>query len=447
MALCQYSHVGPAMLVLPLFLISCVNLFVAGPPLKTIVFDSSGEDYGAKLPFLELQVGAAGTKVTLTPGGEITHFFVLSCLAPKSRADVSLLAAVKGSKLHLANQPLNSVRGNTHHTKQATTAEHPNSLQLLQPLLGYTEYHVAVEGRTTSGAPAKLPPMEYRITYVPSSFSYTQVCVRAFFTLTSFCMLIAYACAITSSVSPREHGQMWMTLLLVLLIALNDPLYIARVLVGGNQYMYCASMLGQIAFSGGLFMFWLVYADGMHNSRVDNGCCSFYLPKLVLVAIYIALSSSLFLAYGRVPDRLHLADVRQESDIMQDSLVWGLSASVIGVGLWLSCLVSRAVYRLGLKKVEYIYTEREKSFVGITVVFVVLWLCGHLFQTFHGTRGSWMQLQLPFLTLTNSYLILLTHALWPDDSEQVAPSDSQASEIGRHADDDHEGGLLDEDED
>jgi hypothetical protein len=37
------TYVGPAMLVLPLFMISLVNLFVAGPPLKTIVLDSSGE--------------------------------------------------------------------------------------------------------------------------------------------------------------------------------------------------------------------------------------------------------------------------------------------------------------------------------------------------------------------------------------------------------------------
>ena len=33
---------------------------------------------------------------------------------------------------------------------------------------------------------------------------------------------------------------------------------------------------------------------------------------------------------------------------------------------------------MGWKKVEYIYTEREKSFVGITIVFVILSLCGHL---------------------------------------------------------------------
>ena len=91
-----------------------------------------------------------------------------------------------------------------------------------------------------------------------------------------------------------------------------------------------------------------------------------------------------------------------EEDGAQFALMVALCASVICVGLWLSVLVSQAVYRLGWKKVEYIYTEREKSFVGITIVFVILSLCGHLYRAVHGRRGSWMQLQLPFLTLTNS---------------------------------------------
>ena len=43
-------YVGPALLVLPLFVISLVNLFVAGPPLKTVVLDSNGASYGASLP-------------------------------------------------------------------------------------------------------------------------------------------------------------------------------------------------------------------------------------------------------------------------------------------------------------------------------------------------------------------------------------------------------------
>ena len=106
---------------------------------------------------------------------------------------------------------------------------------------------------------------------------------------------------------------------------------------------------------------------------------------------------------------------------------------------------AQAVYRLGWKKVEYIYTEREKSFVGITIVFVILWLCGHLYRAVHGRRGSWMQLQLPFLTLTNSYLALLTHAFWPSDARATAPAEMKGGELAER--DDKEGGLLADDDD
>ena len=442
----DYGYIGPALLVLPLFLISIVNLFVAGPPLKSVVLDSTGADYGAKLPFLELQVGSAGARFTLTPSDEMTHFFVLTCFAPTSTAPLSFDAAVTGTKLHLANMPLNAASSKAL-TASGAGQQHPHTLQLLQPLLGFKEYTVNIRGSTTAGVATPLPAMEYRITYVPSRFSYTQICVRSFFTLTSVCMLVAYACAMASTQRASELGTAWMLVLLVLLIALNDPLYIVRIFVGGNQYLYCASTLGQITFSGGLFMFWLVYADGMNNVDSERGFCAFYLPKFVLVAAYVGLAATLFLAYGRVPDRLNMADTHAPPDATQQNLIWALSASVVGVGVWLCFLVSRAVYRLGWKKVEYIYTEREKSFVGITIVFVTLWLCGHLFRAFHGTRGSWMQLQLPFLTLTNSYLTLLTHAFWPSDSEKVAPTDSKASEGGERDDDDNEGGLLDDDDD
>ena len=56
-----------------------------------------------------------------------------------------------------------------------------------------------------------------------------------------------------------------------------------------------------------------------------------------------------------------------------------------------------------------------------------------------------MQLQLPFLTLTNSYLALLTHAFWPSETRAVAPAEMKGTAATY---DDKEGGLLaDDDED
>jgi len=75
------------------------------------------------------------------------------------------------------------------------------------------------------------------------------------------------------------------------------------------------------------------------------------------------------------------------------------------------------------------------------MVFVILWLCGHLYRAVHGRRGSWMQLQLPFLTLTNSYLALLSHAFWPHESS--GPASGGGS---NRADSNKEQGLLDDED-
>ena len=81
------------------------------------------------------------------------------------------------------------------------------------------------------------------------------------------------------------------------------------------------------------------------------------------------------------------------------------------------------------------------------MVFFILWLCGHLYRAVHGRRGSWMQLQLPFLTLTNSYLALLTHAFWPggENLGEVRPAEG-GYEAERDYDEGKQQGLLDEDE-
>ena len=97
---CNYTYIGPALLVLPLFLISLVNLFVAGPPLKTIVLDSAGSSFGASLPFMKLDVDGAMAKFSLHPKDEMTHFFVVTCYASKSASPpVALEASVNGKRI------------------------------------------------------------------------------------------------------------------------------------------------------------------------------------------------------------------------------------------------------------------------------------------------------------------------------------------------------------
>ena len=244
---------------------------------------------------------------------------------------------------------------------------------------------------------------------VPIKFSFTQICVRGFFIFTSGVMLVAcvlprytscrartlstpqqrahtsprwgvlqrrvsvafrirrYTAAIASR-PQREIGQVWVVALLVLLIALNDPLYIARIYVRRRVTSLVCSPLaarhcspprswrslesrtmtdgwqpctlrclcafsgrptstyrhltrawsfalllqqvfGQILFSGSLFLFWLVYADGMSSANRERHFCSFFVPKLLLVCTYVGVASTMFVLHGRLPDRINMTDV------------------------------------------------------------------------------------------------------------------------------------------
>mmetsp|Transcript_48248 Transcript_48248/g.160883 ORF Transcript_48248/g.160883 Transcript_48248/m.160883 type:complete len:309 (+) Transcript_48248:832-1758(+) len=125
-----------------------------------------------------------------------------------------------------------------------------------------------------------------------------------------------------------------------------------------------------------------------------------------------------------------------ESAHEQDTAAVGLACAVACIALWLSCLLARAVQRLGWKQVDYTYTEREKAFVAITAVVGILWLCGTLYRALYSWRGVWLKLQLPYLVLINSYLGLLAHAFWPG-------GEAAAEQAGRVEHARHRGGLLD----
>jgi hypothetical protein len=215
----NYTYFGPALLVLPLFVISLVNLFVAGPPLKTIVLDSAGPSFGASLPFMKLDVSASSAKFTLIPKDEMTHFFVVTAYtSPSSASPVKLDASVTGKKPRPGEpadklavfEPLNRAASGTvdggYGAAGTSSHEHHGdkpTLQLLQPLLGYTEYDVVIRSLAAGsgkagGTAAPIPTMEYRLTYVPTPFTYTQIGVRCFFTLTSGLLLLAYSIAMCS---------------------------------------------------------------------------------------------------------------------------------------------------------------------------------------------------------------------------------------------------------
>jgi len=422
---CNYLYMAPAMMVIPLFIISVINTFVAGPPLETLVFDSMN---AVALDYMSTKVEESRVSVSVTPSSSVSHYFVFTCYVPeswKSASDkhVPLSAVVKawdGDKAE-GTETLLAHASHTGDGPVQAGAPKEYGLQLLQPLDGYEHYEIDVTAGGLDGSKAaKFPKMEFRLTYVPPRFTQTQIFVRLFFCAVTLLLIIGYCLAMARSESPPDPGQAWIAAILLLLLAVNDPLYAYRVATLGNDTLESAATVGQIVFSAAMFLFWLIMADGMQRSGAKT-CLNFYLLKVLIVGAYTASACALFLMHGRIPDRLEVSSF-SGTDSVTTSLVVTLIVCLSAICAWLGFLVLRAIYHLGWKNMEYIYTDREKSFVGMTLVFILLWVCGLVYRALHGQRGSWLMLQLPFLALSNSYLVLLVNAFWPGSETTISAS-------------------------
>jgi len=451
---CNYLYMAPAMMVVPLFVISIINTFVAGPPLETLVFDAQN---AVSLAYMQTKVEDSRVAIAISPRAAMSHYFVFTCYVPeqwKAPADkpVPLSAAVKAWNGGAREASGEALLGSASHAGDASSEKREYGLQLLQPLAGFEHYEIDVRAGAP-GTPAKLPRMEFRLTYVPPRFTRTQTAVRIFFCTVTLLLAGAFCVAGARLEGAGDPLQPWIALILLLLLGVNDPLYGYRVARLGSEQLEAGSTVVQIVFSAALFLFWLVMADGMQRASAKT-CCGFYLPKAALVGAYAASACALFVKHGRLPDRLEVSSFASD-DVVTTSLVAVLIVCLSLICVWLAFLVLRVTYHLGWKQVEYIYTDREKSFIGMTLVFISLWSCGLVYRALHGQRGSWLMLQLPFLALSNSYLVLLVNAFWPGVESSISASIAantaddvgEAERAGGRASHKDRQGLLDDDDD
>ena len=179
----SYSCVACTLLVVPLAVCSVVNVFLAGPPLKTVsacafqhrllgaklvcpsrrpqvVLSSNGGRYSASLPLvpskqeiLRLRASDGTARLTLLPEGEMTRFLLLTLYAEERTR--SYEATALGMAAHGTLVPL------AHSTARmgAASAELP-VLQLPVLLQGYSEYELTVRSKGAERDPP--PQLEFR---------------------------------------------------------------------------------------------------------------------------------------------------------------------------------------------------------------------------------------------------------------------------------------------
>ncbi|KAJ1616662.1 hypothetical protein T492DRAFT_531729 [Pavlovales sp. CCMP2436] len=231
---CSYLYMAPAMMVVPLFVISIINTFVAGPPLETLVFDAQNP---VALSYMQSKVEESRVAISISPAREMSHYFVFTCYVPeawKEAKHAPLSAAVVG--WNGAERDAEMTLASAAHTGDASSEKRAYGLQLLQPLAGFEHYEIDVHAAPTEGAPAKFPRMEFRLTYVPPRFTRTQIGVRVCLCTLTLLLMCAFCCAKARAEASSDPLQGWIGVILLLLLAINDPLYAYRVRVNSARH-------------------------------------------------------------------------------------------------------------------------------------------------------------------------------------------------------------------
>lgn len=176
---CNYLCMAPAMMVLPLLVISVINTFIAGPPLETLVFDS--KHAVGPMSYMQTKVDNSKVDVYVQPRGAMSNYFVFTAV-PAPGATPGPLPAMKAAVQGWGGRGGNEPRELAVAVSTSARGE-PFGLQLLQPLVGLTNY--TIELTPSTDGEMDVPALELRLTYVPPRFSKAQTAVRLFFSATT----------------------------------------------------------------------------------------------------------------------------------------------------------------------------------------------------------------------------------------------------------------------
>lgn len=452
------------LMVVPVIVVSLVNKFVGGPPQEVVqwinlrgnpkVVSRTARAGEASTAVKPLNMKNSTTTITVEPEGLMYHFFVITMsLPPKrtSKLDLYISLSVEGVSDSGETVALHKREFHSKYKKGVDPEKRIPILIHYNELVGYDKYIVKVESMAVNpDSPQRLkqrvplPSAMFRVTYISPEFARVQMFIKGLMSAVMVCAFIVFLVGLSAQASDYAHGQKWMCLLLLLVVGYNDPLYIIRCMKNGSEGLYIISTLLRIGFSSVLFLFWLLLADGISKATEDKDFASFYLPKLILILVYFVSAAILYLVYGRPPDDLMFSETTQSGGTLV--LIVFMTASLMLWAVWLAFLMVRAVSRMGMKKVEYYYTDREKFFLLITVLFISMYLAVQVFKAVNGRHGSFLKLQLPLMVLVDQYVLLMTYKYWPSDDAQILERGMQMKEGGGREAEAERGILADDDD-
>ncbi len=296
--------------------------------------------------------------------------------------------------------------------------------------INYTNYTIEVKlsNETDKSAPnvvTALSNMYFVLEYNDDVYTLFELWFRFTFLILTFIVIIVFSHKLRQyRWTDWQVEQKWTAFILFGLMAANNPFFALELIFEGWFPTFLDQVL-LVTFVSMLFLFWLVMFDGVRKDAVQRTLLKFYVPKVVLIALFwlTALVAFTLSELRRLDDPVY--DVTTDDPAFIFFVVGEIIVAVIYL-FWLTyvivraCMESRTFPLLGV---------RIRFFALFTLSVIVVMVAGITFETFGPTtaiKGNPMTL-LSYLSLYNFYVYVLAFMYLPS---RFAAKSAVRDEIG-----------------
>lgn len=295
----------------------------------------------------------------------------------------------------------------------------------------YSNYTLSVTlNNETDGNPSAatmaLSQAYFAFEYYDEDFTLFELWFRFTFLILTFVVIIVFAHKLRQyRWTDWQVEQKWTAFILFGLMAANNPFFALELIFEGWFPVFLDQVM-LVTFVSMLFLFWLVMFDGVRKDAVQRTLLKFYVPKVILVALFWITALVVFTLseLRRIDDPLY--DETTDDPAFIFFVVTEIIIAVIYL-FWLIYVVCRACQE---SRTFPLLGVRIRFFALFTLAVVIVMVSGIAFEEFGPTtaiKGNPMTL-LAYLTLYNFYVYVLAFMYLP--SRFAAKGAVRDNEIG-----------------
>jgi len=273
------------------------------------------------------------------------------------------------------------------------------------PYIDYRSYQFNIT--TKDGLGKGFQSIKYSISVMNSSFTQFELWFRFFFLVTTVVVIILYAVKLRGfEWKDWAIEQRWVAFLLFGLLGYNNPLFPLTVLLDGMIWPFLDQVM-LASFLVLLMFFWIIMFDGIRTEPQLQTFKTFYLPKLIMLALFWIAAVVIFVYIEFSQIRNPGVDVYSQPVFLVFYIVMILLLVIYL--FWLFYVVFRAISSRNAMP----YLSLRLRFFGVfTLLVLVVVIGGVIFGVIGPVSNNAAQL-LSFISLLNLYVYTLGFIYFP----------------------------------